>query len=255
MISDPLFYYLAVPAVLIAAISKGGFGAGLGFVSVPLMTLVVSPLQAAAIMLPLLCCMDIFGLLAYRRHVDRSLLPLLLLGAVAGIGIGWALAAWVDDQAVRAIVGTVAVAFTLNHWFGRAGREPARPSAPKGVFWSAVSGFTSFVSHSGGPPLAVYLLPLRLDKTVFQATTVVFFAVVNYVKLVPYWSLGQFRGENLAASLVLAPLAPLGIWAGVWLHQRVSPLLFYRIAYGFIFVIGLKLLWDGLGIGKLLGFA
>lgn len=248
IVSDPLFYLAAIPAVLITGIAKGGFGTGAGLLAVPLMALTVAPLQAAAVMLPILCLMDLVSLWAYRGRFDGRSLRLLLPAALAGIGIGWLTAGLMNDRVIRLIVGVVAIVFALDHWVGRrAAAEPKAPNAVKGGFWAAVSGFTSFIAHAGGPPLSVYLLPLKLDKTVFVGTTVIFFAVVNYVKLIPYTWLGQFSTANLVTSLVLAPLAPLGIGLGIWLHRRTSPVWFYRLSYLMIFVIGLKLVWDGAG--------
>jgi len=112
------------------------------------------------------------------------------------------------------------------------------------VFWGAVSGFTSTLAHAGGPPFAIWMLPQKLDKTVLVATSVVFFLVVNYVKLVPYAWLGQLNRMNLAASLLFAPLAPLGIWLGVWLHRRVSERAFYQVSYALLFATGIKLIAD-----------
>jgi len=114
------------------------------------------------------------------------------------------------------------------------------------LFWSSVSGLTSTIAHAGGPPLSIYLLPLRLDKAVMVGTTVVFFAVINLVKLVPYAWLGLFDGRNLATSLALAPLAPVGIWMGVNLMRRIPETVFYRICYAILAVVGVKLLWDGI---------
>lgn len=253
---EPFFYAIAVPAIVLTGIGKGGFGAGLGFASVAVLALAIPPLQAAGIMLPILCVMDLFGLWAYRNNWSREHMPVILAGGLAGIGIGWATASIVDDGVVRLLVGLVAVIFSLNHWLrGGADVPPASKNWFKGVFWSGVSGFTSFVAHAGGPPLSIYLLPLKIDKTIFQATTVMFFTVVNYAKLPPYYLLGQLRLENLTTSLVLLPLAPLAMGLGIWMHKRVSPLWFYRIVYALVFVVGLKLVADGLGIGRWLGLA
>lgn len=252
MITDPLFYFLAVPALLATGIGKGGFGAGLGIVSVPAMTLVIPPLQAAGIVLPILCLMDVFGVWAYRRRWDRQLALAMLPGALAGIVAATLLAGYVDDQMIRLIIGAIAVAFALDYWIGRrAEQRPKRPNRASGLFWAAVSGFTSFVGHAGGPPISVYLLPLRLDKSIFVGTVAIFFAAVNYTKIVPYAALGLLNETTLLTALVLSPVCPLGIWLGLWLHDRVSVTLFYRGCYLFVFVVGSKLLWDG--VSALLG--
>jgi uncharacterized membrane protein YfcA len=147
---------------------------------------------------------------------------------------------------VKLIVGTVALLFTVNYVLGGGGRAAAKPhNVVKGVFWGAVSGFTSFVSHAGGPPSQMYLLPLRLDPKVLVGTSVLVFAVVNFVKLLPYAMLGQFSTGHLAASAVLLPFAPLATWAGARLVRMVPVAVFYRIAYTVLFIVGLKLFYDG----------
>jgi uncharacterized protein len=246
IVAEPWFYLAAVPAILFTGIVKGGFGTGAGILAVPLMALTVPPLQAAAIMLPILCLMDLVGLWSYRRQWDGRSMMLLLPGALIGIAIGALTAGVIGPDEIRLAVGLIAVVFALDYWSGRQkGREAASHNWTKGAGWGIVSGFTSFLAHAGGPPLAVYLLPLRLDKTIFVGTTVVYFTVVNYVKIVPYAWLGQFSAENLATALVLSPLAPAGVLAGIWLHKRVDPVNFYRISYILVFVIGAKLVWDG----------
>ena len=245
LVAEPLFYAAAVPAILFTGIVKGGFGTGAGILAVPLMALSVPPLQAAAIMLPILCLMDLVGMWGYRRQWDGASMVVLMPAALAGIVLATLTAGHVGPDHIRLAVGVIAVVFALDHWFGRRAAEGARPHAAKGVFWGAVSGFTSFLAHAGGPPLAVYLLPLRLDKTVFVGTTVIYFAAVNYAKILPYAWLGQFSGTNLATAFVLLPLAPAGVLAGMWLHRRMQPGPFYRVSYALVFVVGLKLTWDG----------
>ncbi|MCP1336177.1 sulfite exporter TauE/SafE family protein [Futiania mangrovi] len=246
MIESVFFFAVAVPAVLLAGISKGGFGGGLGIVAVPLMALAVPVPVAAAIMLPILCLMDLLNLGAYWGKWDRRNLALLLPASMAGIALGALTFRYVDEASLRLIIGTIAVGFTLNHWLKGRKAAPRAATRLAGGFWGGVAGFTSFAAHAGGPPINVFLLPQRLDKTVYQATTVVFFTAVNYVKLLPYWWLGQLNAPNLTTSAVLAPLAFLGIWAGVRLHRAVPEGPFYRIAYALVFVTGLKLLYDGI---------
>ena len=251
LIDNPWFYLAAIPAVVLTGISKSGFGGVAGGISVPIMALVISPVQAAAIMLPILCVMDIASIIAYRKIWDRRNLAIILPAALLGILIGTFTFEYLTDDVVRLIVGTIAVLFALYNWigrrfFGRAEAPPTKRNLVKGTAAGIVSGFTSFVAHSGGPPLQIYLLPQRIDKTLYVGTTVVFFLVVNYVKLVPYALIGQFSGINLVSALVLLPLAPLGVWLGLRLHRMVPEGLFYRIAYVMLFATGVKLVWDGL---------
>lgn len=247
MIEDPIFYYVAVPAVILAGLSKGGFGGGLALLSVPFMSLVISPIQAAAIMLPILIVMDMIALFAWRGVYDRRSLVILLPAAIAGISLGWVTAAYVTATHVRLIVGTVALIFWLDYMFGR--RDALRPrdhSPRKGWFWGTVSGFTSFVTHAGGPPFQMYMLPLRLEPKLLAGTGIAYFATVNAIKVVPYLFLGQFSHVNLMTSAILLPLAPLATLAGVRLVKIVPQTLFYRLTYSVVLIIAVKLIWDGL---------
>ncbi|MGD9783405.1 MAG: sulfite exporter TauE/SafE family protein [Hyphomicrobiaceae bacterium] len=247
MITDPSFYAVAIPAILLTGLAKGGFLGAAGGLAVPLMSLVISPVQAAGIMLPILNTMDVTGLIAYRRDFHWANLKILLPAALAGIAIGWATAAYVTEAHVRLIVGLIGLAFTLRYWLGgRHSAEVTRPDRLKGSFWGMVAGFTSFVSHTGAPPFNIYMLPQKLPNAVLAATAVAFFTTVNLVKLLPYWWLGQFNAQNLTTSLVLLPLAPLAMMAGVWLTRRVPQEPFYRIAYASLLLISAKLVYDGL---------
>lgn len=242
---DPIFWAVAVFSVLITGISKGGFG-GLALLAVPLMALVISPVQAAGIMLPILIIMDWVGVWTYRKHWDRTLLLLTLPGAVLGIVAGGLLAGYVDDRVVRIVVGLIAVLFPIYAVFKPTGGDAfIKNNRPLGVISGTVAGFTSFVAHAGGPPYQAYAIPQGLDKRIYAGTAVMFFFVVNFVKVVPYAMLGQFDQTNLTTSLILIPIAPFGVLFGAWLVKRIDQTLFYRILYGLIFSVGLKLLWDG----------
>lgn len=248
LITDPWFYVVAIPAVLLFGIAKGGFGGGLGVAAVPLMALVVSPVQAAAILLPILCVMDLVALWRFRGKWVWPELHVLLPASLIGIVIGALLFEYMSAAVVRLIVGVVAISFTLHFWLNKrrkARRELADFPRAYGVFGGSVAGFTSFVAHSGGPPISMYLLRRPLDRTDFVATTVVFFAVVNYVKLLPYSWLGQFDAENLYTSAALVILAPIGVEIGAWLHHRVTDRFFFAFAYLMLFVVGVKLVYDG----------
>lgn len=249
LLLDPWFYAAAVPAVLLVGLSKGGFGGAVGFVGVPLMALVMPPVQAAAILLPILCLMDVAALWTWWGVYDRRMLVDTLPGAIAGIGLGWLTAAMVTEEIVRLIIGAVALAFVLRWLYLKlrhGADHAASPNRAAGAFWGAVAGFTSFVAHIGGPPFQVYALPLKLDPKVLSGTAALFFAATNALKVIPYFALGQFDATNLTASLVLMPLAPLATLAGAWLVRRMRPEIFYPFTYATVALVGAKLLWDSL---------
>jgi hypothetical protein len=247
MIDTLPFYMAAVPAVILLGLSKGGF-TGMGVLALPLMALVISPVQAAAIMLPILIAQDAVGVYAYRRSFDKRNLMLLVPGACLGIALGYALAAYVSDAAVELAVGMISMAFAARQWWLSRRQnvpEQAPPNVVAGWFWGAVSGFTSMIAHAGGPPYQVYVLPQRLPPLIFAGTTSVFFAIINLIKVAPYFWLGQFTTENLSTASVLCPLAMLSTWGGVELVKRVPAARFYNLIYALLCLIGAKLAWDG----------
>ncbi len=244
MIDDPWFYAAAIPAILVLGLAKGGFGS-VGLLVVPILSLVVSPVQAAGIILPILILSDIVALVSYWGDWDRRVIAIMLPGALIGIAIGWWTAAWVGEAEIRLILGVISVAFALNYWLRqRHDLNPRRPDVAKGTFWAALSGFTSFVSHAGGPPYQIYVTPLRLPPRIFAGTLVLFFSIVNAVKLVPYFFLGQFNSENMLTSAVLLPLSIPATLLGVWLIRRIDAKRFYEIVYLLIFAIGIFLIAD-----------
>jgi uncharacterized membrane protein YfcA len=243
--TDPIFYIAACIAVTFLGLAKGGF-AGVGLVATPLLSLVIPPFQAIAIVLPILLVQDAVSIWVYWRDWDKWNVKMMTLGAFVGVAAGWALAAHVSDAQVRLAVGLIALIFVLNYWFMPAPKkERGRPSAAGGVFWGGVSAFTSTLSHAGGPPFQIYVLPQRMSKLRFVGTSTVFFALVNYMKLVPFFALGQFSTANIKTSLVLMPLAVATNLLGVWLVRITPTELFYRIAYSLVFLIALALIESG----------
>ncbi len=257
LINDPSFYLLGVVGYLVIGFSKAGFGTGIGSLVVPLLAMTVPVPQAAAIVLPALLLTDIVTLWMYRRHCVWAHLRIVLPGVFVGTALGYVTFTFFDDNAIRLLIGGMAVGLSLNAllqaWLqGNKPPVPRPPSWVKGGFWSTIASLTSFVANAGGPPLAVYLLPLRLDRSTFVGTTTVYWAVSNYLKIVPYWWLGQFTSENLLTAAVLLPAAPVGIAIGFWLHRRLDDTGFYRWIYALLFLTGVKLLWEGLsGVGLL----
>ena len=247
---DAAFYTVAIAAVLIAAISKGGFGSGAAFVSAPLLALVMPPAQAVGLLLPLLMLMDVTSLRTYWRQWDWRHSRLLMLGGIPGTVLGWLLFRAISADGVRLLVGAMAVGFVLFQWARRAGW--LRPAASRdahtlqGLIWGTVTGFTSFVSHAGGPSATMYLLGAGLDKTRYQASTVIVFWWVNLIKLPPYIALGMFDGDSVKANLILAPVAVAGVFLGVRAHRVVPERLFFGLTYALLLVTGTKLAYDAL---------
>ncbi len=246
MTFDTAFFAAMVPAVILMGLAKGGFS-GLGLLSLPLMALVVSPVQAAAIMLPLLISQDVVTVWSYRREFDRRNLAMMLPGAVLGILAGYLLAARVSDAAVGLAVGVISIGFALRRLLGAGlAMAPARPAAiAPATIWGAISGFTSMIAHAGGPPFQIYVLPQRLPPAIYVGTNAIFFAAMNLIKVAPYLALGQFSAANLTASAALFPIAIVATLVGVWLVRRVPPERFYTIIYWLLLAVGAKLLFDG----------
>ncbi len=225
--------------------SKSGFGSGFGSLAVPMIALMVPVPQAAAILMPVLLVMDLQGMHAFRGHFDKALLRFMLPFGLLGILIGLLLFKLLDARWVAGLVGVSTLAFLAQRllWPPRPDSQP--PPRWLGGILVACSGFTSFIAHAGGPPINAYVIPLKLRPLVFTATLSFFFFVINLSKWVPYAALGLLDMTNMATSLALLPLAPVGVWIGVRVAHRIQPELFYRLIYVGMFLTGLKLVWDG----------
>lgn len=244
-----MFYAVAIAAVVLTGISKSGLGGGMGQLSVPLMALFITPVAAAAIMLPVLVMMDLLSIWSYRKDWNKRNIFVMVPGAVVGVGIGGLTYRYVDENTVRLLLGVLTLVFVASYFLQRTPvAAKSHRSRVLGVACGALSGFTSFVAHAGGAPMKFYILPQRLDKREFVGTHVVFFFIVNQLKIWPYFWLGQFTPENLSTSLLLAPAVPVGVWLGLRLNKVLPIELFYKVCYALLLVAGLKLVWDGLGM-------
>ena len=244
--TDPAALLAGIAAVVLVGLSKGGLGGAFALLGVPVLSLVMPPVQAAALLLPLLLAMDAVGLWTWRGRFDRATLIAMLPAAAVGIAVGGLTAAITSEAAVRLIVGVVALAFALRSLRPMRDAEVARPpSRWSAWFWGGVAGFTSFVAHAGGPPYQVHTIPLRLDPRVYTGTSVVFVAVVNLVKVVPYAALGQFDARTLLSALVLVLPAALAVLAGAALVRRMRPAVFYPFMIAMVGLVGVRLVVDG----------
>ena len=246
-----LFWITAVIGVMLFGIAKAGFAGGVGILATPLVSLTVGVAEAAAILLPLLVIIDIMALFYYRRDFDRKAMKLLIPAALAGILAGslFFRSFMGKDHILRLGMGILALLFVLfqvtrSFILGKMAKR--NPSRIEGLFWGTVSGFTSTISHSGGPPLAIYLLPQRFPKNVYVGTTAIFFAVTNAVKLAPYAVLGLLRPTNFMTVVLLVPFCFISVLIGVYLNRRFTETWFLRVVYAILFLSSIQLIWTGL---------
>jgi uncharacterized protein len=244
---DPAFYLVGALTTFLMAAAKGAFGGGLAIVGIPLLSLVTDPISAAIIIAPLVLFMDVFAVRAFPPSTwSRPDLGWLSLGLLVGLALGFAFFTRVDKRIVVLVIALVTLAFTLR-WFLKDRLAPPPPHGvqPARAFWlSTISGFTTFIAHAGGPPIAMYLLGRRLEKAVYAGTTVAVFMLGNIVKVVPFILLGLDRPATLAGALALSPVVPFGVWTGKLMHDRMDQEKLYFWCYVLLLLTGLKLLFD-----------
>lgn len=245
MSGDVVFYVLACIAAFLVGASKGGLPM-VGVLGVPVLALVISPVAAAALLLPVYIVSDMVGLWAYRRAFDRRNLIILLPAMIFGVGVGWATARITQEWMVTLLVGVIGLAFCINAVMQHPDAPPKPADVPRGLFWGSIAGFTSFVSHTGGPPYQMYVLPQKLEKMVFAGTSTIAFAIINALKLLPYWALGQFNPGNLKIAAMLSPLSIAGALLGYKLTAIIPEKIFFKMVEIALAVVSVKLIFDAL---------
>jgi|SRR5581483_11377745 len=243
---DLLTFAVAALGVWLIAFMRGAFGGGFAIIGIPLLSLVLDPLAAGAVLSPLFIAMDLVALRYWRPSTwSRPDATLLVPTVVVGIGAGFLVMRAIDGRLAAIVIALTTLLFA-GHWFAGGGWPQSQPrSIVKGLFCGTGCGLTSMIAHSGGPPLAMYLLPLGLAKTVYAGTTSLVFTAANLAKVGPWLLLGR-PGPALWTLMALClPCVPLGIHIGWRLHERLSHQGLYRACYGLLVVTGLKLLWDG----------
>jgi uncharacterized protein len=246
-LADPLFMTVGLFTAGLMAFSKGAFGGGLAILGVPLLSFVMDPISAAIVVAPLICFMDMFTLRSFGPSTwSLADLVWLVPGLLIGLGVGWIFFQEVDPRIVSLAIALITLAFTA-HWFlhGRlAAPSNMAVSAPVAIVAGSLSGFTTFVAHAGGPPIAMYLLRRGLDKSLYTGTTVLFFTLGNLLKLGPYLVLAQARPLTMASAVVLAPVVPISVWAGIWLHKRLDAAQLFFWCYVLLGLGALKMAYD-----------
>ena len=245
IVTDFWFWLLAGLAALFVGGSKGGLPL-VGILGVPIMALQISPIVAAGLLLPIYIISDMYGLWIYWKSYDARNIAILVPAAAIGIGVGWATASITNEAVVTLLVGIIGLAYCIDAIVKARRKLPPRPAdVPRGLFWGSLTGFTSFVSHSGAPPYQMFVLPQRLEKMVYAGTSTITFAIINLLKLPPYWFLGQVNVGSLRIAVILAPIAIIGAFVGYRLTKIIPEKAFYRFVEVALFLVSLKLIYDG----------
>ena len=240
---DHLFVLSAIGALLIG-LSKGGLPT-IGMLSVPILSLAMSPVRAAVLLLPIYVISDIFGVWLYRKNFSARNLKILIPASLAGVFLGWLTASATSDIAIKFAIGFIGIGFCLNMWIRKStDAPPQEASIQKGIFWGTLSGFTSFISHAGGPPFQIYVLPQKLPKAQFAGTATILFAIINFSKIIPYQNLRPYTFEDLLAAAHLIPFSIVGAIAGAYLTKKIADALFFRFIQIGLFIVSCKLIFD-----------
>jgi len=238
---------VCLAAIFAIAFMKGAFGGGLAALGIPLISLVMDPISAGALMAPLFIVMDVFAFRYWKPSTwSRRDLAWLVPPMVLGIGVGWWLISRMNPHWVAIVIALVTLGFAAQ-WFIGGSRIVARPRSKwRALVAGGTSGVTTMVAHTGGPPVAIYLLSIGLSKSIYAGTTSMYFTVANVVKVGPWLMLGQPDGELWLLILICTLAVPPGVWVGWKLHQRLDQRQLYSLCYLLLVLTSLKLLWDGL---------
>lgn len=248
MSTDLAFYVLTILAVVLAGLAKGGLS-GVGVLSVPLLALALPPLEATAVMLPILIVQDVVSVWAFRRTWDGRILAVTIPGAAVGVALCYVFASSVPQAIILCALGVMSILFAVQRlWLERAGRIVAGSRSPGwvGGLFGVGAGVTSYIAHAGGPPFQMWVIPRGLSRDSFVGTSALFFAVINWMKVPAYLAVGQFTRSTLTITAWLVPVAIASTFAGVWLVRRIQPERFYRLIYVLLVVVGMKLIFDAL---------
>jgi uncharacterized membrane protein YfcA len=237
------YFVLAGLAALLVGLSKGGLPT-IGMLAVPLLSLFMSPVKAAVLLLPIYIVSDVVSVWLYRKDFSAPNLKILIPAGVLGVLIGWLTASFTSDSAVKLMMGCMGVGFCLNTWLRKTPQDKQPVDAKKGWLWGTVAGFTSFISHAGGPPFQIYVLPQRLPKIQFAGTATLLFAVINAAKILPYQMLQPYSYDDLMRASDLIPFALVGTVLGAYITKKIADVWFYRLVQAGLFVVSLKLIAD-----------
>ena len=245
-----IYWFLITLAAVFVGMGKGGLPV-IATLGVPSLSLIMSPITAAGLLLPVYIVSDIFALSAYRRDFSWPVLKIGMVGMTLGVVIGGLTASYVIEWVVTLLIGLMGFLFALDQLLKKRKslqKKNAQINSTKGYFWCTIAGFTSFISHTGGPPWQIFTIPLGLAKSVFVGTSVILFSYCNVIKLIPYIWLGQINTSSFKISLVMMIPATIAVYIGVNLVKLIPEATFFKIVTWALFSISIKLIWDGIRI-------
>lgn len=245
MEQDLAFWIAAGLATFCVGASKGGLPL-LGMLGVPILAMSLPPALAAGLLLPIFLISDAYGIWLFRGNFSRPLLRVMIPAGALGVLTGFLTISVVPAEATKLLVALIGLGYLAQAMARRLRGDlrARRPDLPRGLFWGALAGFTSYISHAGAPPFQAYVLPLRLEKMTFAGTATIYFAAVNFMKLPPYVAAGQVTWESLGSVLVLGPLALVSAWVGHWLTLRLPERAFFAFVETALLLVSLKLAWE-----------
>lgn len=240
------FWIVAGLAAFMLGLSKGGVPM-LAMLSVPFMSIFMAPTMAAGLLLPLYILADTYAIYLFRKAFSVKNLKIMLPGAVVGVLAAFFSVSVVPGDAIKLLVAGIGFYYLINSVRNRMSgveRQPKQAGVRPGLFWGTLAGFTSYISHAGGPPFQAYVLPQKLDKMVYLGTTTIFFAVVNLMKLPPYIVAGQITWESLPDAMWLAPCTLLGAWSGARIARVLPQKVFFILVELALAAVSLKLVYE-----------
>lgn len=240
------FWIVAGLAAFLMGLSKGGVPM-ISMLAVPLMSLFMDPAHAAGLLLPIYIVADSYAVYLFRRAFSRRNLKILLPGAVVGILVGFLTVSSIPGDAVKLLVAGIGISYLANALRGRLSKRPVpkRPAdVPRGLFWGALAGLTSYLSHAGGPPFQAYVLPQKLDKMVYLGTVTIFFAIMNLLKLPAFIMAGQITWASFQQAIWLAPAALAGAWSGAAISRVLPEWFFFLLIELALAVVSAKLAYE-----------
>ena len=218
---------------LSTGMSKTGIN-GLGMLTVPILALIFGAKPSTGILLPMLCCADLFAVTYYRRSAEWKYIIRLLPWALAGFALALLTDHWVPDKSFKLLIGVcifVGLGVMLWNEYGR--KDKAVPSA----WWFAAlfgvaGGFSTMIGNAAGPVMSVFLLSVRLPKKSFVGTAAWFFMIINFLKLpLQYFVWQNISGKTLLFDLTMLPVIAIGAWMGVLLVKKISEKGYRMVVY------------------------